>query len=178
VRLEQFFRLLLVWNARINLTGAQSMAALAAEHLPDALALDRLVPPRARLVDVGTGGGLPALPFALLRPDVALTLVEPRAKRVAFLRTALRELEVSATIQAGRIEERPGAERGTFDVSASRATFPPEEWLPIGRGLVRAGGLVVLFLSTPVPPELGPDVVDSVAYQAGEKARVAVAIRA
>src|SRR6185295_9811748 len=107
----------------INLTGARTLDELAADHLPDAFALAEAVPPGAALVDVGSGGGLPALPFAVLRPDVRLTLVEPRAKRVAFLRTAVRELGLAGELVAGHAADLPA---GAFDVAASRATFPPE----------------------------------------------------
>jgi 16S rRNA (guanine527-N7)-methyltransferase len=150
-RVLEFFGLLLTWNARINLTGASSLVELVEEHLPDSLALDRLVPEAARVIDVGAGGGLPALPLALLRPDVTLTLVEPRAKRVAFLRTAVRELGLSAEVLPTRVESLPPA---AHDVASSRATFAPPQWLEVGRRLVHPGGAVVLFLSAPAPPEL------------------------
>jgi 16S rRNA (guanine527-N7)-methyltransferase len=133
--LDAFWRLLLTWNARINLTGAQDRKSLEGEHLPDALAMARLVPEGARVVDVGAGGGLPGIPFAILRPDVALTLVEPRAKRVAFLRTAVREGKLSAAeVVAGRLGE---VKLGEFDVASSRATFAPAEWLAAARPLAR-----------------------------------------
>jgi 16S rRNA (guanine(527)-N(7))-methyltransferase RsmG len=130
--LETFWSLLLTWNARINLTGAQTRDDLVGEHLPDALAMASLVPPEARVLDVGSGGGLPAIPFGLLRPDVRLTLVEPRAKRVAFLRTAVRTLGLSAEVAPARVEDLEGA---SFDVAGSRATFAPVEWLEKARAL-------------------------------------------
>jgi 16S rRNA (guanine527-N7)-methyltransferase len=131
-RLEKFWSLLLTWNARINLTGARTREELVEEHLPDSLAMARLVPPDARLLDVGSGGGLPALPFAILRPDATVCLVEPRAKRVAFLRTAVRELALTAEVEAQRVEVFSG---WRADVAGSRATFAPSEWLERGRAL-------------------------------------------
>jgi len=130
--LDAFWSLLLSWNARINLTGARTRAELLGEHFPDALAMARLVPPNARVLDVGSGGGLPALPFAVLRPDSVVTLVEPRAKRVAFLRTAIRTLGLASAVLPERIE---AVETPTVDVAASRATFAPAEWLARARGL-------------------------------------------
>jgi 16S rRNA (guanine527-N7)-methyltransferase len=125
-RLEAFWRLLLVWNARINLTGARDRDELVGEHLGDALAMASLVPEGSRVVDVGSGGGLPAIPCALLRSDLKMTLVEPRHKRAAFLRTAVREAPLPGlTVVAGRIADV----QERFDVAGSRATFPPEEWL-------------------------------------------------
>jgi len=131
--LDRFWALLLTWNARINLTGARNQAELIGDHLPDALVMSRLVPRGARVVDVGSGGGLPAIPFAVLRPADELTLVEPRAKRVAFLRTAVRELGLAKVqVVAGRVEGLPA---GSADVAASRATFAPGEWLQHARPL-------------------------------------------
>jgi 16S rRNA (guanine527-N7)-methyltransferase len=131
------------WNSSVNLTGARSVTEVIAEHVVDSFAMGRLVPPGSSVVDVGAGGGLPGLPFAITRPDARLTLVEPRAKRVAFLRTATRELQLK---NAEVVRERAGGlEPGGFDVAASRATFPPDEWLDLGLGLVRPGGLVLVF---------------------------------
>ncbi|HVY39601.1 MAG TPA: 16S rRNA (guanine(527)-N(7))-methyltransferase RsmG [Polyangia bacterium] len=139
-----FGDLLMTWNARINLTGAHTVGELISEHLPDAFAVARAVGvgPKA-VVDVGSGGGLPALPLAILRPDLQLTLVEPLAKKVAFLRTAVRELRLTTvSVQCARAEALVPA---TFDVAMSRATFPPAEWLVLGRRLVRTNGRVLVL---------------------------------
>jgi 16S rRNA (guanine527-N7)-methyltransferase len=173
-QLLAFAGLMMQWNARINLTGARSEGELVEDHFPDSFALRELVPAGATLVDVGTGGGLPAIPFALLRPDVSLTLVEPRAKRVAFLRTALRTLGMTAEVVADRIETlAPGR---SFDTAVARATFPPAEWLERGRGLVAPGGRVVLLLSGHGEIPAGAVVAEARAYEAAGKARVAVAV--
>jgi 16S rRNA (guanine527-N7)-methyltransferase len=167
-----FCRLLLAWNQKINLTGADHLDQLVEEHLPDAFALSALVPASASLVDVGTGGGLPALPFCVLRPDVTVTLVEPRAKRVAFLRTALRELGLAADVRTARVEALPAA---AFLVACSRATFPPARWLQEGRRLVQPGGRVVVFLAGAGEELDGIAPSRRVEYTAGKAARTAAA---
>ena len=142
-----FGELLMTWNARINLTGARTVDELIADHLPDAFAVAQAIGAGPRtVVDVGSGGGLPALPLAILRPDLQLTLVEPLAKKVAFLRTATRELGLTAvSVQCARAEALPSA---AYEVAMSRATFPPLEWLAVGRRLVRPGGRI-LALTVP-----------------------------
>jgi 16S rRNA (guanine527-N7)-methyltransferase len=166
-RLLLFFDQLLTWNARINLTGASSRAELLSEHLPDSFALARLIPPSSTLADIGSGGGLPALPFAILRPDVRLTLYEARAKRAAFLRTAIRTLHLTAVV-AGRLDPAtPPASR--LDAASSRATFPPEEWLPIALPLVRPGGRVIVFTATAPAPASAARLVDTVQYETGDR---------
>ncbi len=150
-RVLGFCRLLIEWNAGVNLTGAQSVAEVIGEHVVDSFAMARLIPPRSSVVDVGAGGGLPGLPLAIARPDLRLTAVEPRAKRVAFLRTAVREFQL-ASVEV--VRERTGVSaRGSFEVAASRATFPPEEWLGLGLGLVRPQGLVLVFAGQAWQPE-------------------------
>jgi 16S rRNA (guanine527-N7)-methyltransferase len=152
--LLRFTALLIEWNRKINLTGAKSAAVLAADHYPDAFALAKRLGQPARLVDVGSGGGLPALPLALLRPGLVVRLCEPIAKKGAFLRTAIRELGLSdrVSLDVRRGEElAEAAER--FDVATSRATFAPAAWLALGRQLVRPGGRV--FVLTVPGVELG-----------------------
>jgi 16S rRNA (guanine527-N7)-methyltransferase len=148
--LLSYFEMLLRWGARINLTAARSMTALATEHLPDALALAARFALREqtdpgggrRGLDAGTGGGLPAIPLALLCPEVTLVLVEATAKKAAFLRTAVRELGLDRRVQVEHRRLEPEGEVGGFDMVMSRAMLPPEEWLALGRVLVRPGGAV------------------------------------
>ncbi|HKC10910.1 MAG TPA: RsmG family class I SAM-dependent methyltransferase, partial [Vicinamibacteria bacterium] len=87
--LEAYLGLLAAWSTRVNLTGARGPAErvelLVAPVLP---LLPLLVP--GRLLDVGSGNGSPGLVLALLRPELEVTLLEPRARRWAFLREAAR----------------------------------------------------------------------------------------
>lgn len=146
-RLLEFVGLLLSWGGRINLTAARSVEEVVADHLPDSFAIAARLTARSgaprHIVDVGSGGGLPAIPLALLRPDDGFTLIEATGKKVAFLRTAVRELALSERI---RIEHRrvdqPESEVGGFDVATSRAMLAPTEWMALARHLVRVGGSV------------------------------------
>ncbi len=163
--------LLLQWNVRINLTGARSVEELVDGHLVDALVLAREVH-SGTAVDVGAGGGLPGVPFAVLRPDVALTLVEPRAKRVAFLRTAVRELRLSqVVVEQARVEDLVG--RRLFDAAWSRATFAPAEWLPKGLSLVVPGGRVFVLAHEETRPAPDAPPARTVRYE-GRELRVSV----
>jgi 16S rRNA (guanine527-N7)-methyltransferase len=176
--LLKFARLLLLWGQRINLTAAKSVAALVADHLPDAFAIaGRLALPGGagrggeRIIDVGSGGGLPGIPLALLRPDSELTLVEATGKKVAFLRTAARELGLSdrVMVEHRRMDPEGADEKdGGFDVAVSRAMLAPADWLPLGRRLVRPGGRVFCLAShalTAAP--IGLDLADQVCYRRG-----------
>ncbi len=145
--IHRYATLLLTWTKRINLTGAVSLDNLAAEHLPDSFALAARIGAEAVSgVDVGSGGGLPALPLSLLCPSLTIRLVEPIAKKAAFLRTAVRELGVASrvAVDTRRVEAILPA---TFDLALSRATFPPPVWVPIAVDLVKPGGRVFVLAS-------------------------------
>jgi 16S rRNA (guanine527-N7)-methyltransferase len=87
--LERYLDLLAAWSARVNLTGARSDPERARLLVGAVLPAVPLVRP-GRLVDVGSGNGSPGLVLAVLRPDLAVTLLEPRQRRWAFLREAAR----------------------------------------------------------------------------------------
>ncbi len=139
--LGRYVDLLLRWNAKINLTAAGSRND-AMRHVADCMALVRQIPTDARrLVDIGSGGGLPCVVIAAARPEVEVVAVEPTNKKHAFLRTASRELGLANLRPvAARIEDF--VERD-FDVATSRATFALDEWLVRGVALVKVGGVVL-----------------------------------
>lgn len=164
VRIAVYMKRLLEWNRQVNLTGARSFQQLLGEHLPDSFALSKLVPLDSSVVDVGSGGGLPGIPFALLRPDCRVTLLEPRAKRVAFLNTAARETACkNVSVVRARLEE---VALLRSDVAVSRATFPPETWLELGPSMVVASGRVVVLSTFEVKPRAAnARLIDSVGYK-------------
>jgi 16S rRNA (guanine527-N7)-methyltransferase len=132
------------WNARIDLTSVTEAEELVDLLFSDAAALAgaREVDPAARWVDVGSGIGAPGLPLALLVPGVPVTLVEPRTKRVSFLRTVIGSLGLgSVTVERTR-SDALGAR--SFDVAISRATMPPAEWLAEGARLAQRRVWVLL----------------------------------
>jgi len=101
-----------------NLTGPLPAEELAAHALESVLG-ERLIAQGARLVDIGSGAGFPGLPLAIARPDLSVTLLEPRAKRVVFLRHAVRTVPVeNALVEAGGARDLPP---GAFQIATSRA---------------------------------------------------------
>jgi 16S rRNA (guanine527-N7)-methyltransferase len=145
-QLATWLELLCQWNERIDLTAARSAGELVDLMLADALVLARHLPHGARVLDVGTGAGAPGLALALVRPDLAVTLCEPLAKRAAFLRTVLGSVKrADVTLVSKRGEE---LEEGAWDHAMARATLPPEEWLAVGAKRVTLGGSVWVLLAT------------------------------
>jgi 16S rRNA (guanine527-N7)-methyltransferase len=159
--LSRYFGLLTKWNKTVNLT------ALKLEK-PEDETFDRLfVEPflaariatgelgrsvtGLRLLDVGSGGGSPAIPLAVaLGSAVELTMVESRGRKAAFLREVVRQLPLDgAQVMDGRLEKLEGdsSPQDAFDLVSIRAVRADQSlWKTLAR-LVRSGGLVIWFRS-------------------------------
>ena len=121
-RLSAYLDLLAKWNRVYNLTAIRDRAQMDVQHVNDALAVLPYLPHElnARVLDVGSGGGVPGIPIAIARPELQVTLLDSNRKKVAFLTQAAIELQLSnVRAIASRIEDLPQAE--SFDVVISRA---------------------------------------------------------
>lgn len=144
--LAHFVELLLRWNRVHNLTGIRGVDEILDRHLVESLAL-RASLKGERIADVGSGGGLPGMPLAIVEPGRAFTLIESRAKRVHFLRHAAAELGLAnVEVAHCRAEDLP-VDR-PFATVLARAVAPPAELLEICRHLT-APGSVLLLLTAP-----------------------------
>lgn len=161
--LEAWLDLVVAWNARIDLTAARDDDELVDLMVADAAALAPRIPENARVVDVGSGAGAPGLALALLRPDLAVTLVEPLAKRVAFLRTVTGSLpRTDITIVRDKGEPFAATHADAFDVALSRATLAPGAWVPLG---LRLAPRCWTLLAKDEPPSIeGAIVGDDIRY--------------
>src|SRR5262245_32858941 len=91
--LADYYELLLKWNERLHLVALCSAEEFAVRHVLESLVLLPHLPPRATVVDVGSGGGLPIIPCLLMRADLHATLVESSTRKSVFLREALKLVE-------------------------------------------------------------------------------------
>ena len=97
-QIEQFLGyldLLLKWNRKMNLTALRTPAEIISRHFLDSLALLPYLPETGRLLDIGSGAGFPGLPVKIVRPGLTVDLVEATAKKVSFLKEAIRRLGLS-----------------------------------------------------------------------------------
>jgi 16S rRNA (guanine527-N7)-methyltransferase len=120
-KLDAYLDLLAKWNRTYNLTAIRERAQMVTHHLHDALAVLPWLPdaPELRLLDVGSGGGVPGIPLAVARPAWQVVLLDSNHKKVAFLTQAIIELELrNVTAVASRVEEYIADVR--FDVVISR----------------------------------------------------------
>jgi 16S rRNA (guanine527-N7)-methyltransferase len=142
---RKYLKLIEKWQRVQRLVGSTDPAWLVEHLFLDSLLFLRLLPPRARRVaDLGSGAGVPGIPIAIVRPDIDLTLIEARQRRVSFLSAAVRELGLAHTrVVEGRAEWLAGQIGGTFDAVLIRCAGGLEEVLPSAVGLTAAGGVVV-----------------------------------
>jgi 16S rRNA (guanine527-N7)-methyltransferase len=151
--LERYLDLLLSANQRMNLTRITDRDQARIQHIADALTLLPHLPSGPhRLADVGSGGGVPGIPLAIARPDIAVTLIESVAKKAAFLEETVSELELgNAVVWRGRAEEWHGKR---FDVVAVRAVAPMARLLDWCRPLVAPGGKLLAMKGPKLAEEL------------------------
>lgn len=99
-----------------------------------------------RVVDLGSGGGVPGLVIAVARPDLRLTLVDRRTKRTDFLRRMVRRLQLDGrvTVISADIDELPHTGFVPHDAAVARGFGPPEVTLAAARRVVRADGVIVI----------------------------------
>lgn len=118
-QLLEYIRLLAKWNRVYNLTAVRKPGEMVARHLLDSLSVTPFIR-GSRILDVGTGAGLPGIPLALAQPDRHFELLDSSAKRIRFVTQAIAELGLkNAAAVQGRAEDfRPGH---LFDTVVSRA---------------------------------------------------------
>jgi 16S rRNA (guanine527-N7)-methyltransferase len=118
-QLERYRQLLWDWNEKINLTRHTTLEKFVTRDVIDSLELAKLIERGERVLDVGTGGGVPGVILAITRPDLTLSLCESTGKKARAVEAMVVELGLPATVYALRAEEV--LEMTTFDTLAARA---------------------------------------------------------
>jgi 16S rRNA (guanine527-N7)-methyltransferase len=175
--------LIAVWSPKVNLISCRDGRELVERHLLDALAMTTLPPPGSSLVDLGSGAGLPGIPLAIVRPDLAVTLVESRRRRASFLREVRRKLALS---NVRVLEERAEARKPevTGEVVTCRAVWTADKAVRYaGPWVRRPGGMLCIFTSIEdaglVTGAEGLEVVERREYRIGQSgSRMLVVLQA
>lgn len=137
-RLNQYLALLNKWNKTYNLTAVRETERMVAYHVLDSLsALPHIQ--GMRVLDVGSGGGMPGMLFAIARPDWQLTLIDANHKKTTFLRQAAIELGLdNVEVHCERVEALAAP---AFDVITSRAFADLAEFVRLTRHVLADGGV-------------------------------------
>lgn len=143
-QLRMYCELVAQWNRAYNLIGARTLPEIVPRHVLDALLLSALLPPAAqRVLDVGTGAGLPGLPLAVVHPQRRFTLLDRSRKKTRFVRQAVLELGLGnaqvATAEAARYAAEP------FPCIVARAVAAPAELARQCTRLAAPGAVLLTF---------------------------------
>ncbi|UCH42499.1 MAG: 16S rRNA (guanine(527)-N(7))-methyltransferase RsmG [Dehalococcoidales bacterium] len=164
-QLEQFmtyYHELVAWNERVNLTTITGFEEVQIKHFLDSATVTLAFQPRtgidrARIIDVGTGAGIPGLPIKILFPSIELVLLDATSKKAAFLHHLKQELGLdNVEIIVGRAEEvaRRTEYRERFDIVLSRAVAPMATLVELTLPFCAIGGILIAQKKGGIEPEV------------------------
>jgi 16S rRNA (guanine527-N7)-methyltransferase len=166
VQFELYFRELVEWNEKFNLTAITEYVEVQIKHFLDSLvalplivtALGETMPPERplRLLDVGTGAGFPGIPLKIVAPRLNVTLMDGTGKKITFLQETVTKLGLQEVeVVQGRAEEMGNNDlyRGQFDLVTARAVAALNTLVEYLLPFVRRGGLAVIYKGTSAPQE-------------------------
>ena len=147
-RFIKYLHLLLRWNRTHRLTAFTTLPQIIRGLFLDSLLFLPLLPPRPiRVVDIGSGTGIPGIPLRIVDQGVQLTLVEAMRKRVSFLTTLRKEIGIEDILilhgRAGELLQQQPELSEKYDVVVMRCVGSPAKVLPVGLNYLRSGGLAI-----------------------------------
>ena len=156
-QLSAYLELLLRWNKKINLTAIRDAPSCVRRHFGESLYLGRWVALHGRLLDIGSGAGFPGLCLKIIFPDLSVTLLEPVAKKRAFLKEVARVCGMNLVeVRGERLEDFVrAAALPDFEAATARAVGHLEELIALARRCLKAGGQLFLWLSRRQASEVG-----------------------
>ena len=170
-RILAYFELLGVWNERVNLVSRrQDMKTQVVVHLADSLTplLWPVWPARPRILDIGSGGGLPALPLALARPAWSWTLAEARGRKVVFLEQAKVALGLAQVkVQANFLSPGRNEEGLFYDLVTARAVGNLAHLAALAGPRLKPGGQLLAFKGPQADQELQTHQLDLARWKLG-----------
>jgi 16S rRNA (guanine527-N7)-methyltransferase len=158
--LNTFLQELERWNRVHNLTSVEGEQASIDLHLIDSIAIlpimrEFLSSTQVQIADLGSGGGLPAIPIAIAQPDWSISLIEAVRKKTAFLQNVKGKLGLTnASIYSDRVEQVATQEPGKYDAVISRAFTSLDRFLDLAEPFLKPGGLVFAMKAKRADEEL------------------------
>ncbi len=161
-QLLTYLDLLMRWNRRINLTAIREPSTCVTRHFGESLYLQRHLALSGRLLDIGSGAGFPGLALKIVFQELAVTLLEPVAKKRAFLKEVVRACAFEGVeVRGERLKDFASkAEGAVFDAASARAVGHLDELVPIAAHLLHSGGRLLLWLGRQQGKGLGNEQFD------------------
>jgi 16S rRNA (guanine527-N7)-methyltransferase len=168
----RFAALLERYGVERGLIGPREVERLWDRHLLNSAVIGELIPEGTRVIDVGSGAGLPGIPLALARPDLEVVLVEPMARRAEWLTEVTELLGLGVSVFRGRAEDRAvRRELGKADVVTSRAVAPLSRLAGWCLPLIRKDGMMLAVKGASARDEVARDAA-AVARAGGSAPKV------
>jgi 16S rRNA (guanine527-N7)-methyltransferase len=147
-QLLAYLDLLAQWNQKINLTAIRDPEECVTRHFGQSLYLARHFQLSGRLLDIGSGAGFPGLALKIAFPTLRVTLLEPVAKKRAFLKEVARTCSMeSVEVRSERLEQfTASAEAAKFDAATSRAVGQLAKLVPLAAECLKPGGRLFLWV--------------------------------
>jgi 16S rRNA (guanine527-N7)-methyltransferase len=132
------------WNSKVNLTAITKDTEIAIKHFVDSLTLAPYITEDDRLLDIGSGAGIPVIPLKIIMPGIPMVSVDAVAKKIHFQRHAIRTLNLK-NIEAihARVEELHRTHRNSFSVITSRAFTRLDRFVSLAAPLLAEGGVLI-----------------------------------
>lgn len=134
-------------------------------HIYNCLPLATLIPEGARVIDIGSGAGLPGIVLAIARPDISIVLLEPLERRCAFLSEVVREVALTNVVV---VRKKALDYQGRFDVATARAVAPMERLLAWSWHLLAPGGRILAMKGERAAEELAQTPLSRYTGASGE----------
>ena len=155
LQIQQYIKILLMWNEKVNLTAIRDPLEILYRHFCESMYAVEAIPLKnGRLADAGSGGGFPGLPLKIIRPDLQVFLVESNIKKVTFLAEVIRELGLKGAQVLARRYEELGEEVAPLDYVCSRALGEFPAFLEWARSEQIAAKQVILWIGARDLPEI------------------------
>jgi 16S rRNA (guanine527-N7)-methyltransferase len=155
LQIQQYTKILLLWNEKMNLTAIRDPLEILYRHFCESMYAAVAVPvEHGRLADVGSGGGFPGLPLKIIRPELRVFLVESNLKKATFLAEVVREIGLADTQVLVRRYEELSEEVSPLDCVCSRALGEFPAFLEWARSELIAAKQVILWVGARDLPEI------------------------
>jgi len=149
-QIQAFAQILVTKGIERGLIGPKEGDRIWERHIANSIPVTTLIPQGVRVVDIGSGAGLPGIVIALARPDLKMTLVEPLQRRVDFLTEVVAELNLPIEVVRGRAE----VVKKQFEVVTARAVAPLEKLIQISWHMIPKGGALLAIKGESAATEL------------------------
>lgn len=148
---------LIKWTEKINITAITDPLEVASKHFLDSLVPARFIPPKAELLDIGSGGGFPGIPLKILFPELSVTLIDASRKKVSFLKHVIRTLQLrdidALHVRAEELADHPSY-INRYGIIISRALSSLNYFVKVASPLLADGGAIIALKGEEIETEM------------------------